>query len=58
MFIPNIRIKHNNMKENNKKVILSRRDFFKLGISKTIPVLVSVSIPSVLISCNPDAILR
>lgn len=42
------------MKENNKKEILSRRDFFKRGISKTIPFLVCASIPSILTSCSPE----
>ena len=40
--------------KNNKKEILSRRDFFKRGISKTISFLVCASIPSVLTSCSPE----
>ena len=40
--------------KNIKKEVLSRRDFFKRGISKTIPFLVCASIPSILTSCNPE----
>ena len=42
------------MKNNNQENKFGRRDFFRKTIQKTIPVLATLSLPSVMFGCGGD----
>lgn len=42
------------MEKNKKEELISRRSFFKRGISRVLPVLVCATIPTFVASCGPD----